>query len=259
MNYIGKAIPREEDIRLLQVQGRYTEDVNALHQAHAFVLRSPLAHAKITMISLSGAKEAPGVLAVLTGDDLKKRGLGSLKPAAPGQRSDGSPGFTSPQPLLAQERVRYSGEAIAFIVAETPNQAKDAAEMIEIEYDELQAITSVDDALSSGAGAIWDDNPGNEAYCFEKGDAAATAAAFANAAHIIKHRVHVNRVTGNPMENRGCIGEYDPFEERYTLRATVQSAHGIRQQIAGQILKIPQTRLRVICDNMGGGFGTRGG
>ena len=259
MNYIGKAIPREEDIRLLQGHGRYTEDVNVLHQAHAFVLRSPLAHAQIKIINVSTAKQAPGVLAVLTGEDVEKRGLGRLTPAARGQRSDGSPGYACPQPLLAQERVRYSGEAIVFIVAETPYQAQDAAEMIEIEYDELQAITSVDDALSSGAGAIWDDNPGNEAYCFEKGDAAATAAAFANAEHIIKHRVHVNRVTGNPMENRGCIGEYDPFEERYTLRATVQSAHGIRQQIAGQILKIPQTRLRVICDNMGGGFGTRGG
>jgi len=259
MNYIGKPIPREEDSRLLQGQGRYTEDINLLNQAYAFVLRSQLAHAEITSLKTSTAKNAPGVLAVLIGDDLKKRSLGRLKPLAPGKRSDGSPSFVSSQPLLAQGRVRYSGEAIGFIVAETPDQAKDAAELVEVEYKELPAITSIDEALSKEADKIWDNNPDNEAYHFEKGDAASTETVFSSAAHVIKHRVHVNRVTGNPMENRGCIAEYDQFEDRYTLRATVQSVHGIRQQIAEQILKIPQTKLRVICDNMGGGFGTRGG
>ena len=259
MNYVGKAIPREEDLRLLQGRGRYTDDVNALNQAHAYVFRSPIAHADIRSINTTAALNVPGVLAVLTGEDLKARGLGTLRPVAPGKRSDGSPGFVCTQPLLAQDRVRYAGEAIAFIVAETIAQAKDAAELIEIAFDALPVVTSVDDALAPDAYALWDNNPGNEAYTFEKGDASAVNSALSNAAHIIKHRVCVNRVAGNPMENRGCIAEYDTYEDRYTLRATVQSVHGIRQQIAGQILGIPQTQLRVICDNMGGGFGTRGG
>ncbi len=259
MNYIGKPIPREEDLRLLQGRGRYTQDVNALNQAQAYVLRSPAAHANIQSIETTAAKKAPGVLGIFTGDDIHKSGLGRLKPAAPGKRSDGSPGFVCTQPLLAEKRVRYAGEAVAFIVAESVNQAKDAAELIEVNFDQLPVVTSVDYALEPGAPILWDENPGNEAYTFEKGDSAAVEVAFSNAAHIVKHRVCVNRVTGNPMENRGCIAEYDPFEDRYTLRATVQSAHGIRQQIAGQILNIPQTKLRVICDNMGGGFGTRGG
>ena len=148
MNYIGKPIPREEDSRLLQGQGRYTEDVNLLNQAYAFVFRSQLAHAEITYLKTSAAKKAPGVHTVLIGDDLKKRSLGQLKPLAPGKRSDGSPSFVSSQPLLAQGRVRYSGEAIGFIVAETLDQAKDAAELIEVEYKELPAITSIDEALS---------------------------------------------------------------------------------------------------------------
>lgn len=259
MNQIGKAIPREEDLRLLQGRGRYTDDVNALQQAHAYVMRSPMAHADIRSIDTIIASSAPGVLAVLIGKDLEARGLGTLKPAVPGKRSDGSPGFVCTQPLLAQGRVRYAGEAIAFVVAETVDQAKDAAELIEVEFDALPVVASVDDALAPDAYALWEDNPGNEAYTMEKGDAVATEAALSDAAHVIKHRVCVNRITGNPMENRGCIAYYDSYEDRYTLRATVQSVHGIRQQIAGQIFGIPQTQLRVICDNMGGGFGTRGG
>ena len=159
MNYIGKPIHREEDSRLLQGQGRYTEDVNLLNQAYAFVLRSQLAHADITSLKTSTAKKAPGVLAVLIGDDLKKRSLGRLKPLAPGKRRDGSPSFVSSQPLLAQGRVRYSGEAIGFIVAETPDQAKDAAELVEVEYKELPAITSIDEALSKEADKIWNVPP----------------------------------------------------------------------------------------------------
>jgi carbon-monoxide dehydrogenase large subunit len=258
-NRIGQPVLREEDLRLLQGRGRYTDDVNALNQARAHVLRSPLAHADIRSMDTAAAKQMPGVLAVLTGEDLAARGLGMLKTGFAGQRSDGTPGFAISQTLLAQGRVRYAGEAIAFIVAETVEQAKDAAEAIEVDYNPLPSVNSVDDALAPGATAIWDANPGNEAYTFEKGDAAAVDSAFAKAAHVVRHRVCVNRIAGNPMENRGCIGNYDSFEDRYELRATVQSVHGIRALIAGQIFAMPQTKLRVICDNMGGGFGTRGG
>ena len=176
----------------------------------------------------------------------------------PSKRSDGSSGFVCTQPLLAQNKVRFVGEAVAFIVAETISQAKDAAESITVNYEPLPAVVRVDAALAPDAIAIWEDNPGNEAFTHQVGDETAVVDAFQNAAHIIRHRVCVNRVTGNPMENRGCIAEYDPFEDRYTIRATIQSVHAIRAILAGQIFNKPQSQFRVICDNMGGGCGTRG-
>ena len=256
---IGQAVPRDEDSRLLRGRGRYTDDINTLNQTRAFVLRSPHAHAEIVDIDVSAALKIPGVLTILTGTDLAERGLGTLRPTIVGKRSDGSPGFICTQPLLAQGRVRFVGEAVAFIVAETIAPAKDAAEQIVVDYATLPVVVTADDALATGAPIIWDDNPGNEAFTHEVGDADAVEAAFARATHVIRHRVCVNRVTGNPMENRGCIAEYDPYEERYTLRATIQSAHEVRAVLAEQIFNLPQSRFRVICDNMGGGFGTRGG
>ena len=230
MNQIGKPVLREEDLRLLQGLGRYTDDVDALGQAHAFVLRSPIAHAKIQSIDTEKAENFDGVLAVLTGEDLVKRNLGGLKPAFAGQRSDGKPGFVCSQPLLAQERVRFIGEPVAFVIAEKLNQAKDAAELIFVDYQPLKPLISVDEALESGAPKIWDENQDNEAYTFERGDASKVTAAFADAEYIVHHRVCVNRVACNAMETRGCIGTFDSYENRYTLRATVQSVHGIRQQ-----------------------------
>ena len=256
---IGLPVEREEDFRLLNGRGRYADDVVAVHQTRAFVLRSPHGHAEIRGIDAQAARGAPGVLAILTGDDLAQRGLGSIKPAFAGKRSDGSPGFVCSQPLLAQGRVRFAGEPVAFVVAETVDQAKDAAEMIAVDYEPLPSVASVDDALAPGAPAIWDDNPGNEAFTHVVGDAGAVDAAFASAAHVVRHRVCVNRVAGNAMETRGCLADYDIDEDAYTLRATVQSVHGIRAQIAGQIFGISQNRLRVICDQMGGGFGIKGG
>ncbi len=258
-NRIGQAVLREEDLRLLQGRGRYTDDIDILRQARATVLRSPLAHADIRAIDTTAAKLMPGILAILTGEELAARGLGAFKTVAAGQRSDGKPGYAVSHPLLAQGRVRYVGQPVAFIIGETINQAKDAAEAISVDYDPLPSINSVDDALATDSSIIWPENADNEAYTFERGDAAAVEAAFSQAAHIARHRVCVNRITGNPMENRGCIANYDSFEDRYELRATVQSAHGMRGMIAGQIFGMPQTKLRVICDNMGGGFGTRGG
>ena len=256
---IGKPVRREEDFRLLRGRGRYADDVNAPGQARAHVLRSPHAHAEIRGIEVGAALRSDGVLAVLTGADLAARGLGAPTPALVGRRADGRPGYACPQPLLAQGRVRFAGQPVAFIVAETVEAAKDAAERIAVDYAPLPAVIGVDDALAPGAPAVWEDNPGNEAYTYEIGDAAAAAAAIAGAAHVVRHRVCVNRVTANALETRGCIGFHDPDEDRYTLRASVQSVHGIRASIAGQIFGIPQHALRVICDNMGGGFGTKGG
>jgi aerobic carbon-monoxide dehydrogenase large subunit len=256
---IGQAVPREEDPRLLKGRGRYVDDVKLPGEARAVVLRSPHAHAVIRSIDTSAAKKAPGVLAILTGEDLKARGLGALRPVVPRKKSDGSPAFVTPQPMLAQERVRYVGEPVCFIVAESLNQAKDAAELIEVDYDPLPAVIGPEASLASGAPAIWEKNPGNEAFAHEVGDKAAVDALFAKADRIVKHRVVINRVTANSLEPRGCLAQYDAEEKRWTLRATIQSAHGTRTAIADQVLKVPQNRLRVICENMGGGFGMKGG
>jgi len=256
---IGDRVRREEDSRLLTGRGRYVEDVPAIGAARGYVLRSPHAHARIVSIGAEAAKRAPGVLAVLTGADLKRRGLGTLRPLVPRRKRDGSPAFVCPQPLLAQERVRYVGDPVAFIVAETLHQAKDAAELIQVEYEPLAAVAAAEAALAQDAPAIWDQNPGNEAFTHTAGDKAATDAAFARAARIVRHRVVVNRITANSMEPRGCLAQYDPAEERYTIRCTVQSVHQIRAALAGQIFRLPHHQVRVVCDNMGGGFGMKGG
>jgi carbon-monoxide dehydrogenase large subunit len=256
---IGEPVRREEDRRLVTGRGRYVDDVHVAHEAHGYVLRSPHAHARIRRIDVSRALSVPGVLAVLTGEDLRRRGLGTLRPLVPRRRRDGSPAFVCPQPLLARDTVRYVGDPVAFIVAETLNQAKDAAERIAIDYEVLPAVVTAEAALALGAPAVWDENPGNEAFFHEVGDQAAVDAAFAKAAHIVRHRAALNRVTANPMEPRGCLAQYDPGEGRYTIRCTVQSVHATRAALAGQIFRLPHHQFRVVCDTMGGGFGMKGG
>lgn len=256
---IGDHVPREEDFRLLKGKGRYVADIKAANEAQAYVLRSPHAHARILSIDTKRALAAPGVLAVLTAADLQKRGLGTTRPFAPRKRSNGTPATPLPQPLLVRDRVRYVGDLVAFVVAETLNQAKDAAEFIDVAYEPLPAVISAAAALAPGAPAVHDENPGNEAFFHDQGDKAAVDAAFAKADHIIKHKIVINRVTANTMEPRGCLGEYDREAGRYTIRCTVQSAHGPKAVLADQIFKLPHNKFRVICDNMGGGFGMKGG
>ncbi len=256
---IGQHVVREEDERLLRGRGRYVSDMKLTGEAQAYVLRSPHAHAKIGAINTARAKSAPGVLAVITGADIAQRGLGTTRPFAPRKRSNGQPAFVCPQPLLCKDRVRYVGDPVAFVVAETLNQAKDAAELIDISYEPLPAVISAEDAIAAGAPSVYDENPGNEAFFHEGGNKEAVDAAFAKAAHLVNHKIIINRITANTMEPRGCIAQYDPVDQRYTIRCTVQSAHGTRAALAGQIFKLPQTKFRVICDNMGGGFGMKGG
>src|SRR5579862_1743164 len=256
---IGQKVRREEDLRLLTGRGRYVDDVAAPGGARGYVLRSPHAHARLAAIDTSAARAAPGVLAVLTGADLATRGLGTLRPAVPRRKHTGAAAFVCPQPLLAQRRVRYVGDPVAFVVAETLNQAKDAAELIAVGYEPLPAVVSAEAALAPGAPLVWDDNPGNEAFAYEAGNRAAVDAAFARAARVVRHTVVVNRVTANSMEPRACLAHYDPAEERYTIRCTVQSVHGTRAALAGQVFRVPHHQARVVCDTMGGGFGMKGG
>ena len=256
---IGQPVRREEDLRLLKGRGRYVEDVNETGAVRGYVLRSPHAHARIGALDVRRAMSAPGVLAVLTGEDLRRRGLGTLMPSVRRRRRNGAPAFVCPQPLLASGRVRYVGDPVAFVVAEMLNQAKDAAELIEVEYEPLPAVIGAEAALAPDAPAVWDDNPGNEAFFHEVGDQAAVDSGFAGADHIVCHKMVINRVTANSMEPRGCLAQYDRDQDRYTIRCTIQSVHATRAALADRIFRLPQHQFRVVCDNMGGGFGMKGG
>ena len=256
---IGQAVRREEDLRLLKGRGRYVDDIREPNEARGYVLRSPHAHARIFTLDARRALAAPGVIAVLTGEDLRRRGLGTLMPQVRRRRRNGAPAFVCPQPLLARDRVRYVGDPVAFIVADTLDQAKDAAELIDISYEPLPAAISAEAALAADAPAVWDENPGNEAFFHEIGDKAAVDAAFAKADRIVRHTIPINRVTANSMEPRGCLAHYDPDQDRYTIRCTIQSVHATRAALADRIFKLPQHQFRVVCDNMGGGFGMKGG
>ena len=255
---VGQPVPREEDPYLLRGSGRYVDDVKAAGLTRAYVLRSPHAHARIRKIDTSRAASAPGVLLVLTGQSPEMQALGTQSPRQPRKRRDGSPAFVCPQPLLARDRVRYIGDYVALVVAETLDQAKDAAELIEVDYEPVPAVISVEAAVQRGAPAVWEKCPDNQAFFHEIGNKAATDAAFAKADHVVRHKMVINRLTTNSMEPRGCLAEYDDREDRYTVRCTVQGPHQVRRTLATQILKVPETKVRVISENVGGGFGMKG-
>jgi carbon-monoxide dehydrogenase large subunit len=201
----------------------------------------------------------PGVLLVLTGNDAEMLRLGTLRPHTARKRRDGTLAFTSSQPFLARERVRYLGDPVAFVVAETPEQANDAADAIAVEYDVLPVVPTTADAIAPNAGTVWEGCPDNQAFTHAAGDKAAVAKLMATAAHVIRHRMVINRLTTNSMEPRGCVAEYAAREERYTLRCTVQGPHMIRRIIATEVFGVAETRFRIIAENVGGGFGMKGG
>jgi carbon-monoxide dehydrogenase large subunit len=256
---IGQPVPREEDPYLLRGAGRYVDDVQAAGQARACVLRSPHAHADVVRIDATAARAMPGVLLVLTGNDAQLLRLGTLRPHAPRKRRDGTAAFTSSQPFLARERVRYLGDPVAFVVAETLEQAKDAADAIAVDYDVRPAVPTTADAIAPNAGAVWEGCPDNQAFAHAAGDKAAVAKSMAAAAHVIRHRMVINRLTANSMEPRGCIAEYAAREARYTLRCTVQGPHMIRRIIATEVFGVAETQFRIVAENVGGGFGMKGG
>ncbi len=254
---IGQPVRRFEDRRLLSGQGRFQNDNNFLGQLHAYVLRSPHAHARIRGLDLATAKAAPGVELIMTGDDLVAAKLGAMGVPFQRKRPDGSPMFARAHLGLAQGTVRYVGEPVAFVIADTLAQAKDAAELIDIDYEALPSVTDTADA-ADGKIAVWPDCPDNISNLFEAGNKVAADAAFATAAHIVKRRYVISRVYAHFMEPRGAIGVWDPGEERFTLYADVQYPHRVRQALATRIFKIPESSIRVIAGDVGGGFGTKG-
>ena len=256
---IGQPVPREEDPYLVRGDGRYVDDVSLVNQARAYVLRSQHSHAKVVSIDVRRARQSPGVLHILTGKDPAVLALGLQKPKLPRKRRDGSPQFATPQPLLARDRVRYIGEPVAMVIAETLDEAKDAAELIEVEYEDLPSATTIEESIAPGAPVIWEECRDNFAFHHEAGNKAAAEQAIASADHVIKHHMRINRLTTVSMEPRGCLAEYDPRDDRYTLRCTVQGPHQVRRTLAEEVLGIPTHKVRVISDNVGGGFGMKGG
>ena len=253
---IGQGVPRFEDPRLVRGGGRYIDDVVYPGMAFGVVLRSPHGHAKILSIKTDGTRAAPGVLSVITAVDWKKAGLGELPSHAGLKRRDGSPMFKAAYPVLAEDRVRWVGDPVAFVVAETSAQAADAAEMIEVDYEPLPAVVSTAKATEPGAAKVWDGCPDNISFVELLGDKAATDAAFAKAAHVVKHRFVINRVTAAAMEPRGAVGLYLPAEDRYIIHSPVQRAHPYRNEIA-KVMKVPESKVRVICIDVGGSFGMK--
>jgi carbon-monoxide dehydrogenase large subunit len=254
---VGQSVKRFEDVRLVRGGGRFHDDVNLRDQAHAVVVRSVHAHARITGIDVSAARRAPGVLAVLTGDDLARAGLGSTQTTLSRTRPDGSPMFAPAHPVLVRDRVRCVGDPVAFLVAETLAQAEDAAELVRVDYEPLPAVTGTSAAGEAGSPPVWEECPDNVSNVFETGDRAAVEAAFARAAHVVQRRYVISRVYAQYMEPRGALGVYDPGRDRYTLYADVQYPHRVRQILAG-IFRVPEHRIRVVAEDIGGAFGTKG-
>ena len=255
---IGQGVLREEDPRLLRGRGLFVNDVSLPHQAYAVVLRSPHAHADIGSVDIAAAAALPGVLAVYTGADVAADDLGVPGMPAKWLRPDGQPMKHRPQPPLAIGRVRYVGDPVALIVAETLDQACDAAEAVEVDYDPLPSVTDTARTVEPGAPLVWDDYPDNVSGLYVRGDAAATEAAFAAADRIVRRRFVISRVFAHYMEVRGAIGAYDEREDRYLLHADVQYPHRVRQLLAERVFRIPEQSIRVVARDVGGGFGTKG-
>ena len=253
---IGQGVSRFEDPRLLQGGGRYVDDIKLPGMAHGVVLRSQHAHAKIRSLDVSAAKKAPGVLAVLTAADIKAAGWGDLPIPGGLKRRDGSPMIKTRYPILAEDRVRWVGDPVAFVVAETVAQALDAAEQIVVDFEQLPAITSTEEAAKPGAVKVWDDAADNICFVETIGDKAATDAAFAKADHVVKQKFVINRVTAATMEPRGAVGDYNSAEDRYTLYTAIQRPHPTRIDFA-KLMKIGESQIRIITNDTGGSFGMK--
>ncbi len=254
---IGQPVPRFEDPRLIQGGGRYIADMVFPGMAFGYVLRSPHAHARIRKIDTAKAKAAPGVLAVFTGADYKAAGFGDLPVPGGLKRAGDTPGYKPRYPALVEDRVRMIGDYVAFVVAETYYQAVDASELIEVEYEALPAIVSTGDAVKPGVPLVWEDCPNNIGFIQIEGNKDATDAAFAKAAHVVKHHFVINRVTAATMEPRGSIGVYEPTEARYTIYTTLQRTNVFQTELSQHVLKVPDNKIRVVCGDIGGSFGMK--
>jgi aerobic carbon-monoxide dehydrogenase large subunit len=254
---MGASVLRREDRRFLLGKGRYTDDIVLQGQTWAVFVRSPHAHAAIRSVDASRALAAPGVLAVLTGDDVAADGLGGIPCGWGIKNKDGSAMAEPPHPALALGKVRHAGDPVAMVIAETKAQAKDAAQLVEVDYDPLHAVAHLSAAVADGAPQVWDEAPGNVCFDWHLGDAAATDAAFAGAARVIAIDLVNNRTVPNAIEPRAANGHYESFDDRYTLYTTSQNPHLTRLLLGAFTLKVPEHKLRVVAPDVGGGFGSK--
>ncbi|WP_399685587.1 xanthine dehydrogenase family protein molybdopterin-binding subunit [Xenophilus sp.] len=255
----GQAVRRLEDDALLAGRGRYTDDLRTDGQAHLVFQRSPYPHARIVSIDAEAARGMPGVLAVHTGADLVAAGVQPLPGVAGFKRPDGAPAATAPRRVLAHERVRFVGEPVVAVVAETLQQARDAAEAVMVEYEELPVVVALADALAQDAPALCEEAPDNIAAEQRHGDAQAAAAAFAQAAHVVKLAVTNQRVAAVTLEPRAVLADIDPQDGRLTLRMSTQMPSGVRNTLCDAVLGIPREQVRVVVNDVGGGFGMKTG
>ena len=254
---IGASVRRKEDLRVISGRGNYTDDMNRPGQTHAIIKRSDRPHAKILSIDISAAKAAPGVVAVFTHTDIEADGIGGVPCGWQIHNKDGSPMAEPMHPVLASGKVRHVGDPIAVVIAETKQQAKDAAELISIDFEELPGISSVVDALKPNAALVHDEAASNVCFDWHIGDKAVVDAAFARAARTVKLDLTNNRLVPNAMEPRAAIGDYDAMSGDHTLYTTSQNPHVIRLLMGAFVLHIPEHRLRVVAPDVGGGFGSK--
>ena len=254
---IGAALHRKEDQRFLMGRGNYVADMQLNRMTVGVLVRSPHAHARIKAIDTNAARQAPGVVAVFTGDDLLADKVGGLPCAWPVTGKGGAATKEPAHPALAQGKVRHVGDPVALVVAESLDDARHAAEAVRVDYEMLPAVVGVLDALKPGAPAVFDDIPDNVCVDWEIGDKAATAAAFKKAAHIARISLVNNRLAGNPMESRASIGDYDVSRKQHTLWTTSQFPHIAKLLMGNFVLGIPQHKLRVVSPDVGGGFGVK--
>jgi carbon-monoxide dehydrogenase large subunit len=252
---VGQSVLRKEDARFLTGTGQYTDDVSMPRQTYAYFLRSPHAHANIDSIDVAKAKQSPGVVDIFTGADLQ--GVNGLPCGWLITGTDGKPMNEPPHPVLAQGKVRYVGDAVALVIAESPAQAKDAAEQIVVDYDVLPSAVDSLDALADGAPQIHEQAPGNRCYTWALGDKAAVDAAFANAAHVTKIDIVNNRLIPNAIEPRAALAHYDRANDEYTLYVANQNPHVERLLMTAFVLGLPEHKVRVIAPDVGGGFGSK--
>src|ERR1051325_6049256 len=254
-SHTGRSLRRLEDARFLTGQGRYLEDIDVPGQLHGVVLRSPHGHAAIEGIEAASAGTMPGVRGVFTAADLDADGIWPL----PGIAQGATPGpmIVPPRYALARDRVRHVGDPVAFVVADTRDQARNAAERIAVTYRELPAVVDATEALTAEAPRLWDDAPGNLSYRFERGDKAAVEAALAGAARVVEVELVNNRLVVAPIEPRAAIGQYDVAADRLELLLTGQGVHSLRRQLAEAVFQMPLDRIVVRAPDVGGGFGVK--
>ena len=254
---VGQPVPRQEDPTLLKGEGRYSDDVNLENQAYCVMVRSQVAHGILKGIDTEEARQMPGVLGIWTGADLNAAGYGALKTVMMVPQRDGSPMKTPTRYSLATDKVRFVGDPVAFVVAETQAQARDAAEAVVVDIESLPAVTEARDAAKSGAPIVFDDVPGNVCSDYHYGDAAKVEEAFAKAAHVTRLHLVSNRIVVCAMEPRSAVAHYDKATDRYTFQAGNQGVFGLKNQMAA-LLGIKPAQMRVLTGNVGGSFGMKG-